>query len=336
MSDNFFYEVIKDKIIDYVEVVVLFFEHCNMRCVFCPQDHESEQGASYEEIMAKVPKVVDYINAHSKKEFVLHIMGGELFQDYFIELGFIAIYNEFIARVKQGVTADKSVDFLFVTNLVTTEINQLITFCQRNELQMNVSYDPVGRFTPAQFEQFKQNVERFKPYIHLISLVITKPSIDKMLAGDEYFDYLYDNFECDWDQLLPGKNFNPHLMPSESELFAFYKLLVDQYPNCNNVKYFTNPQANKMSCTRGSSHTIMIDGSSPQGCSGSVLLHNNTTEDLGGSKIIQIFVEQNECLQCEYYSRCGFTCFIKNDYKHINRDMGVCVFKEVFKYVEAR
>jgi hypothetical protein len=337
MDDLSLYQVIKDKIIDYVEIVVLFTEHCNLKCVFCPQDHDDITGANYNSIMSKAPKVVEFINNNPKTNFVLHLMGGELFQDLFLEQNLTIAYGDFIEYVRKHTDAGKTVDFLFVTNLVYEGIEQVKGFCRKYNLQMNVSYDPSGRFNERDFELFKRNVELFKPYIHLISLVITKPSIDKMLAGDEYFDYLYNNFACDWDQLLPGKNFNPALMPSESELFTFYKLLVDRYPKCNNIKYFTEKrQQAKMSCTRGSSHTILTDGSSPQGCSGSVLLKGNTTENLGSTKIIEIFLEQNECLTCEYFSRCSFTCFIKNDYKHINRDMGKCVFKEVYKYVESK
>lgn len=336
-DDDFFYEVIKDKIIDYVEVVVLFFEHCNMSCVFCPQDHNDLLGASREEILSKCPKIIEFINQNPKKEFLLHIMGGELFQDRFIDQRFLNYYQEFIDTIKSSVSKDKEITFLFVTNLVYDQIEKVVEFCQKNNLKMNVSYDLVGRFNGEQLETFKRNIEIFKKYVNIISLVITKQNIDKLLKGDEYFDYLYKNFVCDWDKLLPGKNFNDSLMPKQSELFKFYKHLVDYYPKCNNVKYFVNPDKKyKMSCTRGSSFTIMNDNSVPKGCSGSVLLKDPKTQELGGTKIIQFFVKEHDCFSCEYYNRCSFTCFIRNDYKNLVKDMDECVFKEVFKYVESK
>jgi hypothetical protein len=337
IDDDFFYDVIKDKVIDYVEVVVLLFEHCNMSCVFCPQDHNDLLGATREEILSKCPQIIKFINENPKKDFLMHIMGGELFQDKFINSGFINYYQEFIDTIKSNVKEDKNITFLFVTNLVYDCIDEVVEFCKKNKLKMNVSYDLAGRFTQPQLEIYKKNIEKFKEYVNIISLVITKQNIDKLLKGDEYFDYLYENFICDWDKLLPGKNFNDALMPKQSELFMFYKHLVDKYPRCNNVKYFTDKeQRHKMSCTRGSSYTILNDNSVPKGCSGSVLLKDPKTQELGGTKIIQFFMKEHDCFSCEFYSRCGFTCFIRNDYKNLIKDMDECVFKEVFKYVESK
>ena len=337
MSDeNFFYELLKDKVIDYTEVVVLLFEHCNMSCVFCPQDHDSLVGATRDDILYKATKIVDFINNNKKTDVSLHIMGGELFQDKFVNEGFINHYQEFIDVIKNGVNKDKNLNFYFVTNLVYDCIDEVIKFCDYNNLKLNVSYDLAGRFNNNQLEIFKKNIVKIKDYVNVISLVITKQNIDRLKNGDSVFEYLYENFTCDWDQLLPGKNFNHQLMPKQSELFDFYKLLIDKYPNCNNVKYFLSKERHSMACTRGSNFTIMSDNTIPKGCSGKVLLVNASTENLGDTKIIQFFMKEHDCLSCEYYSRCGFTCFIKNDYKNLVRDMKECVFKETYKYAESK
>lgn len=337
MGDAALYSIIKEKVIDYVEVVVLFFEHCNMKCVFCPQNHDDTTGADRDSIVSKARKVVDYINQSPKDHFVLHIMGGELFQDRWIEAGFLNIYQEFIDIIKDNVVGYKTLDFLFVTNLMCEHLDAVINFCESNQLTMNVSYDPAGRFNAQQLDLFKRNIEQFKPYVHLIATVITKQNIQKIIAGDEYYEYLYNTFETDWDQLLPSGEFNRSLMPKESELLEYYKFMIDHYPRCNNIAYFMNKKSKKkMSCTRGSNHTIMIDGSSPEGCSGSVLLHDPRSQQLGSTKIIQIFLEERDCLACEYYERCSFTCFIRNEYKHLVRDLDECVFAEAFRYADSK
>ena len=126
-------------------------------------------------------------------------------------------------------------------------------------------------------------------------------------------------------------------MPKESDLLKFYKHLVDNYPSCLNISYFTeDSRENKMSCTRGNSYTVMYDGTNPVGCSGSVLLRDSSTKNLGSTIIIQKFFDQYNCFECEYFKKCPFTCFIKNDYNKIVRDVGECVFKETFKYVEIK
>jgi hypothetical protein len=337
MNEEYFYEVIKDKVIDWSEIVINLFEHCNMSCVFCPQDHSNKTGLSREAILRKVGPVVDYINKNPYKEFHLHIMGGELFQDELINQGYIEIYSEFIDQIKQHVSTDKKLLFNFITNLVYENVDAVISFANKHNLKLTISYDLAGRFNAAQFDLYKINVEKFKPYIKYVSLVITKQNITKLLQGDPYHDYLYDNFTMTWDHLLPGHNSLKVMMPSESELYSFYTTLIDKYPNTVNVEAFVGSAPNnKMSCTRGSSFTILFDDTIPKGCSGSVLMRNNSTKDLESTIIIQKFIKERDCFGCEYYQKCGFSCFIRSDYKDLVRDLDDCVFRKSFKYFELK
>ena len=76
------YKLIEQKITRSSEIVVIFFEHCNLKCVFCPQDHDSMVGASREEILAKSDTVAKFINNSPRsKDYKLHLLGGELFED---------------------------------------------------------------------------------------------------------------------------------------------------------------------------------------------------------------------------------------------------------------
>ena len=332
------YELIDKKIIDYAELVICLFDHCNLKCVFCPQDHNNTQGASEKEILSKIPGIVEWINNNKRsKYFKLHIMGGEIFQDIWIENQFLSIYQKFIDEIKSKVDSEKTLVFNFVTNLVFIETKKVSDFLEENNLKISVSYDSHGRFTNTQFDIFKNNIEIFKDKIEMISLVMTKQNIEAVIKGDSYFDYLYNNFKCDWDSFLPSVSVSETLMPKESDLLKFYKHLVDNYPLCLNISYFTeNSRENRMSCTRGNSYTVMYDGTNPAGCSGSVLLRDGNTKNLGSTIIIQKFFDQYNCFECEYFKKCPFTCFIKNDYKKIVRDVGECVFKETFKYVEIK
>ena len=102
-----FYNVIDNKVVTYCEIVCCLFEHCNLNCVFCPQDHNSIVGANEQDILSKADIVSDYIIANQRStEFAIHIMGGELFQDKWIDLGFINIYQKFIDRINQRLPKD--------------------------------------------------------------------------------------------------------------------------------------------------------------------------------------------------------------------------------------
>jgi hypothetical protein len=156
------------------------------------------------------------------------------------------------------------------------------------------------------------------------------------VAGDSLFDALYHNYTCDFDHFLPSVATSRVLMPSERDLFEFYKVLVEKYPKCLNVDHFVNDKpANKMICTRGNSFTIMPDGAKPQGCSGSVFLKEAQTKELGGPTIVENFLDKYNCFECEYFQRCPLSCFIKEDYKHIEQDMDECVFKATFRHADS-
>jgi hypothetical protein len=339
-EDISFYKVIDNKVIDWSEIVLCLFEHCNLLCAFCPQDHSSILGASEEEILNKVSTITTYIKRNDRsKHFIINTMGGELLQDTWTDKGFLDIYSKLIEQVKQKVSSDKTVVFNFVTNLVFDKTDLVIDFIKKNNIILSVSYDIVGRFNTPALETFKKNIDILKPHIKMISCVLTKQNIEKIVAGDEYFDYLYNNFEIHFDSLLPSvtRKTNVFMMPAESETFKFYKLCVDKYPKMLNIEPFLNGKTNnRMGCTKGNSLTIMPDGNIPRGCSGAVLLKDSNTKDLGGTKIIENFMKKYNCFECEFFQRCPFTCFIKQDFKFIEHDMNECVFKETFRYADSK
>lgn len=339
-NDNDFYKIIDKKVIDWSEIVLCLFEHCNLSCAFCPQNHSSILGASEEEILNKVSTITQYIKRNDRsKHFIINTMGGELLQDVWIDKGFLNIYSKLIQQVKEKISSDKTVVFNFVTNLIFDKTDLIIDFIKKNNIILSVSYDIVGRFNTTALETFKRNIDILKPYIRMISCVLTKQNIQKIVAGDEYFDYLYNNFEIHFDSLLPSvtRKTNVFMMPAESETFKFYKLCVDKYPKMLNIEPFLNGKTNnRMSCTKGNSLTIMPDGSIPRGCSGAVLLQDANTKDLGGTKIIENFMKKYNCFECEFFQRCPFTCFIKQDFKFIEHDMKECVFKETFRYADSK
>ena len=329
------YDLIETKVVGYGEIVVCLFEHCNLKCVFCPQDHNDILGASRKEIMAKVDPIVEWINNNPRNQaYKIHIMGGELFQDQWIDKDFLYIYDDFINTIQKSVDAEVHINF--ITNLVFTRSSKVLQFLDKNNLTVSISYDPSGRFSPNDIEMFERNIVRFQDHIEMVSLVLTRQNINKIRQGDRLFELLYKNYTCDFDQFLPSVAPSRVLMPSEREMYEFYKILVKKYPKCLNVDHFVNDKpSNKMTCTRGNSLTIMPDGAKPQGCSGAVFLKEAQTEDLGGPAIVENFLDKYNCFECEYFQRCPFSCFIKQDYKHIEQNMDECVFKATFRYADS-
>jgi len=343
MTNDVIYEIIKDKVPEFAEVVTVLFEHCNMTCSFCPQDHDSTFGADRDQIMSKVPLVVDWINNnHKSKFFKLHILGGEVFQDVWIEKGFLDIYQEYIDAIAEGITdPEKELHPNFVTNLVFEKTDKVMELLERNNIKVSISYDSTGRFNKSQFETFKRNIEIFKDRISMVSVAATATNMKSIIAGDEYFDYLYSLYDIDFDSYLPANDDKKNLffMPKESELLAFNKHLVEHYPKCTNIAYFVEPsQNNRMSCTRGNSLQMFPNNYAPKGCSGAALTGNTDvleTVNAQDGELLENFFAKYNCFECEYFSRCPFTCFVKQDTKKLIRDIDGCVFKETFKFADS-
>lgn len=330
-------ELLKDKVPDYAEIEIFFFEHCNLRCVHCFQDHESTLGMTRESILGKIDLIDNFITNTPKEYVTLNIMGGELFQDWLFD-EFLPVYSEFVYAVNSiAERTNKTVRFNFVTNLLATDA-RFKDWLEQHKLKLSVSYDLSGRFNREQLALFKQNIEVYREYIEIICLVSTKQNINILLEqGDEYYDYLYSNFTCYWDQLTPGPTVPTELVPSESLYLKFMLHLVDHYPKCTNLEAFVNKQQfNKMSCP--SMNKLLIEANNNTS-SCRIQQHKTSNDfisivDITNDAIIEKFVDDKGCLTCEYFQRCPFSCFVRNDWKRLVRDFEGCIYKETFRYVD--
>ena len=64
------------------EVIVFLFEKCNLNCMFCTQDHASTVGMNrIQEKFEDVTKSIETQYVFGKRDFSVHLMGGELLSD---------------------------------------------------------------------------------------------------------------------------------------------------------------------------------------------------------------------------------------------------------------
>ena len=332
--------ILASKVPDYAEIEIFFFEHCNLKCVHCFQDHDATVGMDRQSILSKVSLIESFFKKTPKKDVTLNIMGGELFQDHLLD-EFLPIYSEFINEVKLlSVKYNKISKFNFVTNLLATKHDTFIKWLVEHRLKLSVSYDLSGRFNINQLLQFKHNIEIYKEYVGIICLVSTRHNIKLLVEGkDKYFDYLYNNFDCYWDQLTPGPTVPTELVPSERQYLEFLKYLVDHYPKCTNLDAFVNGKSeNKMSCP--SINKLLIEtNNATSSCR--IKQHKSSNDFISFVKdtndvIIEKWIEDKGCLTCEYFRRCPFSCFVRNDWKRLERDFDGCIYKETFRYIDSK
>lgn len=336
------------------EIVVILFEYCNFACTFCPQDHSSTVGMSYDEIVDKADPIIKYINQNKfANEFVIRFIGGEPFNDDIImNSDLIEAYTEVMRKIRTEAELDGRVlDFIWISNFSMKECrSQVLRFMEQHkeDTQFVVSYDLKGRFNPANKELFKENIEIFREYVRNVNTVMTRQNIEAVLAGDEYHDYLYENFDYSWDMYIKGDNLNNYAVPKESQVLEFYKLLADKYQRVEFiVPFLKEPDkgtTNHALCSRGNGYAIDADGTIiSEGCVGTHYLKKNNIPIVTMSNrtnfldsTIEDFLEKYDCHACPFYQRCPMMCFAGVKTGNMINDMDTCINKLLFQYVDSK
>lgn len=334
------------------ELVVILFEYCNFACTFCPQDHDSTVGMTYDDIVSKADPIVEYINNNVfATEFVVRLIGGEPFNDdIIVDTDLLQAYTELAHRIRtRSNLRGRPLEFIWISNFSMVECRpQVMEFMEaQSDGAFVVSYDFKGRFNPKNREIFKENIEIYAKHIHNINTVMTRQNIESVLAGDEYYDYLYGRFDYSWDMYIKGDNLNDYAVPKESQVLEFYKLLADKYPEVEFIRPFLKEPAqgsqNHALCSRGNGFAIDAEGHViAEGCVGTHYLTKKNIPIVTMSNrnfldsTIEDFLEKYDCHACPFYQRCPMVCFSGVKAGNMINDMSECINKLTFEYVDAK
>jgi hypothetical protein len=322
------------------EIEITLFENCPIVCDFCFHDKDSTVGMTYPEMLAKLPLV----EAHCKKmqgkvhAMQFNMVGGELFQDRAREKLY-PMYYDLMLEIKK--ICDKYghvIQVVWVSNFLFKyheDVRKLLDDLNAVDIpsKLIASYDLSGRPTGG---QYTKNIERFKDYVSTINLVATTDSINALFAGDEYFDYLYKNFDLFFDDFIPDPGYD-HLVPSDSLYLKFMKYIADNYPMVFPYRELLTQDKNQMHCMSLNKLTIF-----PDNTTANCRWHRYTRKDFNhayirkdNTNLMQAYMDEVGCLSCPYFDRCGFRCYTQWDWKNRARDLppGVCPIREFFNYV---
>ena len=338
MNHNLSQMVLRNKRDKQQEYTLHLFEKCNLSCNFCWQDHTAYVGI--DTVRQKTSILCEMLDEDPNSDFVINIMGGEIFSDDVFSDKLWGDYFALCWHTHQHVqTLGKKIAFNFVSNLVTNKVEEVLSLLEalRKEgltATLTTSYDAKGRFNKIQFEKFKENIEKFRSEITCISMLLTKPVIKQLIEGkDDYFKYLYDQgFYIYFDYYSPSDD---HLTmgPSDKDLLKAFYFLVDNYPNVHPIKEWITHDTNYMSCR--SSKLINPDGTKCM-C-GNLLVKNKSVVTFFKSKIQKAnnddiedaFLNRWDCLSCEYFNRCTLGCFVQHDFMKRGQ-LEECPFKLTF------
>lgn len=311
------------------EVIVTLFEHCNLACSFCSQNHNSFEGVdSIPEKYFAIKSVYENLRAQNKKQFSFHFMGGEILSD--------EISNQILSKIESLILrcqkSFENSEFLITSNMIWSDRVRVKNLLDRLEINLAVSYDPAGRFNTSQLDIFMNNIKYFKDYIQTVNIILTAPNIYKFLNKEVTgFDYLYDNFNIYFDYYTPEKNASINC-PSDTELLDMFKFLSINYPKVSPIdKYLLGDTRKNLTCQR--TNVIAADGEIGH-CN--LLVGGNyraMTYD-SREKMEAKWIEGFNCLMCDYFSRCGLGCFQENHILPEKATMEHCWLKDYWGFLD--
>lgn len=331
-------DLLADKRNQAIEIVVEFFDHCNLKCVFCWQDHDAKK--SIHDITDHIEKAIGIMANFSNERFDVCMMGGEVFNDDLDDKMF-EIYEQEILRIEEYAKANNKVcSYRLVTNLVfenTERVKGLINRLSDAglEIRLATSYDPTGRFNPKTLKSFMRNIVDLKDYIREVAFVLTKPTIKSILKDDdENFKFLYDSgYQLFFDYYSPYTSSQTPLMtPSDMDLLECFIFLIKNYPNTYPIKDWIDREWNELSCR--TSHIILSSGQVGQCrvCGVSDDEYETPVDLYDKREMEETFIIRNRCFECEYYGKCSMTCFLLADYKKRER-LTECIYKIIYDYI---
>lgn len=321
------------------EIELTLFENCNIDCDFCFHDKKSTVGISYEEMLSKLPLVEDHLKKLSGRvSFVqINMVGGELFQDHWMEEKCDQFFDLMVEINTLAAKYNLPLQSVWVSNFLWKKKEVIGNLIQRLRdigipSSLIASYDLSGR---PMSNRYYTNLGAMKDYISTVNLVATKQAIQALLAGsDPFFDTLYTQFELYFDDFIPDKG-SEWQLPSDTELLAFYKHLFNKYPEIHPIKGLIENERNEMHCLSLNKITIF-----PDNRTSNCRWHRydqgdfNTEFDIhDNAGMMQRFMDENGCLGCQYFSRCGFRCYTQWDWKTREKDLGDCVMRAFFDHI---
>ena len=323
------------------EYTLHLFEYCNLRCVFCWQDHESETGL--DTVLQKLIPIEKFLTTEKSSSIVINAMGGEVFAPSIFDQKLLQAYKDLSLGIKNlAIKYNKIAKVNWVTNLVTNkydEIDELIKYSNDIGLKAEIvtSYDPRGRFNVNDFIQFKRSMDYFGERVTCISMLLSAPNIDYILQDkDPYFKKLYNQGKYIYfDYYMPDETAESQA-PTDQQLYDVFKHFIDKYPKVDPIRGWIENDFNYVSCR--TSKLVLADGTMCQ-CGNlvqdfqSIKFYSSKIEVNDNSTIENSFLEKYDCASCEYLDRCGMGCFMQHDYK-FREELDECVYKLTHRYID--
>lgn len=325
-----------------LEVCLILFKKCNLKCAFCFQDHNESIDVEY---IKSIPLHLEnnlrqILSTKRYTQVTYRIWGGELFSDD-IDDDMFELYGWLEDQLYDiGTHLGVTTQICYSSNLVFSNINRVIDIINRHPTNiLATSYDPVYRFKNInQIHQWCDNASKLQPKV--VSITLTKQNINKFINEHEHLDRLIA-YPINIEYYIYNKLYD-FFKPSETDLFNFFKYCIEQgytniceinelvrsssgvntgrYCNCNNSCLYID-ESLTFNCLKRSSNLPLNQFFDvvprEQEYTEAQLMHGLT---------------QKNCVTCENYSFCRMPCMAS--VAHKTYDGSQCCFKMLYQYLK--
>ena len=360
----------------------VLFDLCNLHCTFCYESTGCGKRVNKfnKDYIKELPEIfkqyhIPRIKKDNKKDINLSLYGGELFLDSFPD-DLFEDYEEFIFKIYRCLkreVPDARLSVFWLSNYTFTKWERVKQLLDATNTNIATSYDPVGRFhSPDLLGKWLMTFNHFKDRTIMTTVSLHTKNIEAIINGDRGFEILMNTPQvlADASYYTPIYNgFSASIndafdkfIPSDSDIFDFYKFIVDnRYFSVNIVPEFMKtaldlgPVNSYCHCDAIESYFHYNPVSLPEGTT-------YLDEDLGGTCLdsVEAFMENENdkksyygdnydimknnknkyaacyirrgCMNCEWCQNCQRMCFSAIMYKNFKPE--VCPLDRIYRYIQ--
>lgn len=330
-----------------IEITTQLFDTCPNNCTFCLQNNKQKEKYSKENLNKVINSVKSLIDLEKEStNFDLILQGGELFSDN-VPDNQLDDYYEVIINIYDYVKQlNKNIIIQCNSNLLNTNPNRMKLLFDKLDsygisTKVATSFDFCGRFKNLEdLQLFYSNLIYLKPYVSIVSMVLTKENIDvlvnqKKLTIDtlSVFNTIYNmGIFIEFEIYFPDINTYKTSLPSDNDLLNFYYYSIEHYKNFRMIQVLSNSTNH---CRCACNHLVLSKGE----CTACIhwifdndLFYNS--EDPYETHV-KNFINKYDCLNCKFFKRCPMDCFYSHDFK-LAKHHKTCIFKYIYNYLETK
>lgn len=305
-----------------IDIGVMVWTKCNLNCTFCCLKPYKKFDFDPSRLRKYYNQITKIINQYKSRLQIINVQlqGGELFGDFVTDEALGNVGNFITQLTNYAMKVNIEIGFCAVSNLVYHNVDRVIAFCKKYNVQLDTSFDFEGRFTKQrQIDLWWNNLQKIKEsgLNPSIAIIETKQAIEYVQNKDPMFAKLYSNFVVKFEP-YDDVNQLPNSVVTPEHHAEFIKYLILHYPKCEPASNYLHAWLTKTPYNEDQCDLIGIDCLPDQTWMGCCDKYHD----------VVAMMKFHQCISCEYFKICAIPC------PHSNNAKQFCYNKLIFDFIK--